>query len=394
MIAAVPTTPSRRSWRRFRWPLGVFLLSRLGIVLVAYLAAALLEDNTAPPPYHLRGRENLLQDVFGSRWDAGFYVSIAEEGYRLEGVPLPSVPFFPLLPLAMRAGARLLGDAVPAGILISNLALLGATLLLYALVEASDGRRVARRAVWYFCIFPTAFFGSAIYSESLFLLGAVGSLWLARRGLWESAAMLGALTALTRLTGILVAPMLLVEWWSQRRRDPLTGARPPALALLAPAAVPLGTATYMLYLGRRFGDPLAFVHASAAWGRGPAAPARLLEGFTINPAGGWQRALLAGRLPLDNAVDLAFLILFLALGLALLLRRRWPEACLVLSGLAVSAGSGLLMSQRRYVWALFPAFIALAWWGRRPWVDRLITALALLLLGLFTALFAKGFWVA
>ncbi|HQZ72686.1 MAG: mannosyltransferase family protein [Anaerolineae bacterium] len=393
MTAAPPTFRSTR-WLRFGWPLGVFLVSRLGIALVAYLAAALLVDNPSPPPYHLRGQENLLLDVFGSRWDTGFYVSIAEEGYRLDGVPLPSVPFFPLLPLAMRAGAWLLGDAVPAGILISNLALLGATLLLYALVEASDGRSVARRAVWYFCIFPTAFFGSAIYSESLFLLGAIGSLWLARRGLWESAAMLGVLTALTRFTGILVAPMLLAEWWSQRGRTPSGASRPSALALLAPAAVPLGTLAYMLFLRLRFGDGLAFVHASAVWGRRPAGPGQLLAGLAARPTGGWSAALLAGRLPLDNALDLAFLLLFLVLGLVLLRRRRWPEACLVISGLLVSGGSGLLMSQRRYVWALFPAFIALAWWGRRPWVDRLIMALSLLLLGLFTALFAKGFWVA
>jgi hypothetical protein len=51
------------------------------------------------------------------------------------------------------------------------------------------------------------------------------------------------------------------------------------------------------------------------------------------------------------------------------------------------------MSQRRYVWVLFPAFILLAQWGDRPWFDRLVTTLSLLLLGLFTALFANGYWV-
>jgi hypothetical protein len=51
------------------------------------------------------------------------------------------------------------------------------------------------------------------------------------------------------------------------------------------------------------------------------------------------------------------------------------------------------MSQRRYVWILFPAFILLARWGKHPWVDRLITALSLLLLGLFTAMFANWYWV-
>ena len=62
-------------------------------------------------------------------------------------------------------------------------------------------------------------------------------------------------------------------------------------------------------------------------------------------------------------------------------------------GTAVALRSGLLMSQRRYVWVLFPAFILLAQWGDRPWVDRLVTTFSLLLLGLFTALFANGYWV-
>ncbi len=51
------------------------------------------------------------------------------------------------------------------------------------------------------------------------------------------------------------------------------------------------------------------------------------------------------------------------------------------------------MSQRRYVWTLFPIFFVLARWGERPWLDRVITALSLLGLGLFTALFANWYWV-
>jgi hypothetical protein len=59
----------------------------------------------------------------------------------------------------------------------------------------------------------------------------------------------------------------------------------------------------------------------------------------------------------------------------------------------LSVSSGLLMSQRRYVWVLFPAFILLARWGKNIWVDRLIVVLSLLLLGLFTAMYANWYWV-
>lgn len=392
---AVPT--AKLGWHarlvaaRWLWAsLLAFGLTRLGIALVAYLAQVLISDST-PPPYHLRPPDNLLLDVLGSRWDTGFYLSIAEEGYKYRGVQFPSVAFFPLLPLAIRAVAALVGDTMVAGLLIANLALLGATMLLYRLADAEWGAAVAERAIWYLLIFPASFFGSAIYSESLFLLTAIGALYLARRGYWESAGLLGLLAALSRLVGLIVAPMLLAEWWMQRRRGE---RRAPLAALLAPAAVPIGTAAYMLYLQRMFGDPLAFMHASAAWQRQPQSPLAMIGELLRRPAEGWGAALLAGRLPLDGWIDLAFVALFAGLGLVLLRQRRWSEGWMVVLGVLLPLGSGLLLSQRRYMWVLFPAFILLARWGERPWVDRLITLLSLLGLGVSVAMFANGYWVA
>lgn len=381
--------------RAARWiwlPAVVFVTTRLGILLVAYLAAGLFADSPFVPPYHLRGTDNVLLDVFGSRWDTGFYVSIAEEGYRYQGVPLPSVAFFPLFPLLMRALGALVGDVLVAGLLISNMALLLATMLLYRLADESWGAAVADRTVWYFLIFPAAFFGTAVYTESLFLLAAIGALVAARRGYWELAALCGVAAALTRFMGLIVAPMLLIEWWAQRGTRPLE-ARPSWLGLLAAAAVPLGTLAYAVYLERTFGDPLAFVRGAAAWARQPQSPLLTLAELLQTPEGGWWTAVLAGRIHFDNWLDFGFVLLFLVLGLALLFRRRWSEGVFVTLGTAVALSSGLLMSQRRYVWVLFPAFILLAQWGHRPWVDRIITTVSLLLLGVFTALFANGYWV-
>lgn len=73
---------------------------------------------------------------------------------------------------------------------------------------------------------------------------------------------------------------------------------------------------------------------------------------------------------------------------------KWPEGAVAIVGALVPLSSGLLMSQRRYMWVLFPVFILLARWGDRPWVDHLVTTLSLLGLGLYTALFANGYWVA
>lgn len=372
-------------------PLLAFVLSRFGIALVVYVTVPLVTDSDVPP-YHYRP-DNVFLDVFGSRWDTGFYLSVADEGYEYEGVQFPSVAFFPLLPLLIRAVTSLTGDSLVAGLIITNVSLYGAMVLLYRLVEDEWGAATADRAVWYMLIFPMSFFGSAIYSESLFLLCAIGALYFARRGYWESAAMLGVATALTRMIGAILAPMLLIEWWMQRRQRP-PEARPTLVALLAPLAVPLGTGAYALYLQRKFGDALAFIKAHAAWDRVPRSPLEVASDLLQPPPDGWGAALLTGRLPLNEWNDLLVVLAFFALGCAILLQRRWSEGLYVLLGTLIPLTSGLLLSQRRYMWVLFPAFILLARWGERPWVDRAINTLWLLGLGVFTAMFANWYWVA
>ena len=111
------------------------------------------------------------------------------------------------------------------------------------------------------------------------------------------------------------------------------------------------------------------------------------------PPGGWFSGLLAGTLHVDNWIDLSAVLVFLLLGCALLAIGRWGEGLFVVLGVSLSFGSGLLMSQRRYMWVLFPAFILLALWGERPWVDRAVTLLSGLGLALCTALCANGYWV-
>ncbi len=272
-------------------------------------------------------------------------------------------------------------------------------MLLHRLAGDESGDGTADRAVWYLLIFPASFFGSAIYTESLFLLCGIAALFLARRMRWGGAGLMGFLAALTRFTGLIVAPMLAAEWLAQRwksRRGAVGEATPniPSWEALACAGLPpLGTLSYMLYLHARFGDGLAFLHASSAWGRLPSSPLAAAAELFLRPVQGWGAALGAGALPLDNWLDLGFVLLFLGFGIVLLFQKRWSEAIFVLMGAALPFSSGLLMSQRRYMWVLFPAFILLARWGSNPWVDRLIFVFSLLGLGLFTALFANWYWV-
>lgn len=129
------------------------------------------------------------------------------------------------------------------------------------------------------------------------------------------------------------------------------------------------------------------------WAREPRSPLALIAELLRPPLEGWASAILAGRLPLNDWIDLLTVMFFAGLGCVLLHQRRWSEGVLVMLGSLMPLGSGLLMSQRRYVWVLFPAFILLARWGERPWVDRATTLFSVLGLGLSVALFANGYWV-
>ncbi len=150
----------------------------------------------------------------------------------------------------------------------------------------------------------------------------------------------------------------------------------------------------MLYLQWLMGDPLGFMHASQAWARQPRSPLETVGELFITPLQGWGRAIADGALPLDNWVDFSFVLFFILLGVwSCCFQKRWSEAGFVLLGVILPFSSGLLMSQRRYMWVLFPAFILLARWGKNSWVDRMVFVFSLLALGLFTAMYANWYWV-
>jgi len=387
-----PTLITRLRAARWLWkPLMLVAITRLGIALIILFIMPILPQNSAIEGWHFQ--DNVIKDALAARWDTGFYLSIANEGYFNEGVQFPSVAFFPLYPLAIRLFNIVTGESAWSGLLISNVSLWVAAVLFFRLVSEEFGEKIADRTIWYWLIYPTSFFGSAVYTESFFLMFAIGALYLARRGVWESAGLLGIAATLTRLIGLVVAPMLLVEWFVQWRSRPRE-ERPPFWGALAGILSPLGTVAYMAFLWYRFGDPIAFVHASQAWAREPKPIWDSVGSLFVMPANGWVQSLLAGQLLVNECLDLVTVLLFLAIGVYLLVKRRWSEAVFVLLGALIPLNSGLLMSHRRYMWVLFPVFIVLARWGEREWVDRLITTVSLMLLGIMMALFAEWYWVA
>lgn len=392
-----------KSWRWILTPLLVFLITRAAIFLAGYVGRVAFLDEIGLGPWHMH--PDLLALDIWSRWDSGFYQDIARSGYWYESSQSYSaVVFFPLYPLLIRLAALVLGDLVLAGVVVSHLCLLGALIIIYrlALLEMGD-EPSARRAILYLSVFPTAFFFGAVYTESTFLLLAAGCVYLARQRRWLPAALLGALATATRLVGVALYVFLLVEWWTVygpavrtrftvNHHDSPDHLRRKALATLLVIQLSLaGLLLFMLYLSQRFGDPLLFMNAQAAWNKQVGgSPLQLVNDLIAG-----LQAIVRGdfstywRLP-DAAAGLA------ALALTPLIWRRigfnyaiYTALCLLLPAL-----SGNSQSLLRYVLVAFPLFFLLARWGQNDYVDKAIVVTFCILLGVFFTVFVNWGWVA
>jgi len=154
-----------------------------------------------------------------NRWDADQYLKLAKFGYT--NASAWKAWFYPLYPWCVRFVALFNGNYLASGLVVSLIALLIAALLLRRLVGIDFSADVALRSVWFFLIFPTAYFLHAPYTESLFLALAIGSIFAARKEKWWLAGTLGALSWMTRANGIVLIPTLAVEaayqFWKTKR---------------------------------------------------------------------------------------------------------------------------------------------------------------------------------
>lgn len=265
-VVSVPAAGDRdRIVRAIRYCVIAFVGLRLAMVLIGLLGVALF------PPLHQVGVPGWpanppdpgWQNVFTAweRFDALWFLRIAEGGYRLgDG----SAAFFPLYPLVTRGLSFVLGGhPLAAATLVSNAAFCGGLIVTYLLTTSELSERAARNTILLMCLFPTAHFFLMPYSESLFFLLSVTAFWGARRGRWAVAGAAGALAALTRSIGFVLAPALLVEAIQQRNEG--RGHAWPGV--LAAGATICGLLAYLAYWGVRAGEWLAPVTQQANWQR-------------------------------------------------------------------------------------------------------------------------------
>ncbi len=417
LAGALPRSASASEALRAAW--APFCLSRGAVALVAVFAAlsfgpdqgGLAARNAAsfdePTLTHPLGGAGDLALSPLARWDAVWYLRIADSGY---GDAQPRVAFFPLYPLLVR-GAGELGGGSPgarlvAAYLLSLAAFLAALVLLYRLTALELGRQLARPVLLLLAAFPASLYFGAPYSESLFLLASVGAFYAARTGRWPWAGVAVAVAATTRSAGVLLlVPLALLLVQSVREGGRW---RDGTWLLLGP----LGLVAFAAYLELARGDGLAFLDVQEAWHRDFAGPlGGAWDGLVAAFEG--ARQLLSGsrehvyferaggdpfRVAGMNLMLLAFLVFALVACVGTL--RRLPRAygtwvaLALLLPLSFPVGPQPLMSLPRFLAVLFPIFMWLALvCEERGWTDRVAAGFGLGL-GLFTTQFATWQWIA
>ncbi|QQS44559.1 hypothetical protein IPM65_03090 [Candidatus Roizmanbacteria bacterium] len=154
---------------------------------------------------------------------------------------------------------------VLAGILISLCSFVGILIILNKYLAALD----VKNNNWYkiyaaFLLFPTSFYLLGVYTESLFLLLLVSSLYTMHKKKYFLTFILSVLAALTRFVGIFLVIPLFFEAFTVYG---LSGQSPkfiiqkiiknmkPALTLLG---APIGFIIYSIFLWKTTGDPIRF----------------------------------------------------------------------------------------------------------------------------------------
>lgn len=347
------------------------------------LAASLYSVEDIFPYRGVAIEQNILLSVW-QRFDANWYLRIARDGYA----DAASVVYFPLYPFLIRVVSAVVGNAMLAALIVSNLALIGALAMLYRLSATLFDVASARRAVAYWLLFPTAFFLQAAYTESLFIFFTLAAFNYARRDQWILAALFGALAALTRLQGVLLVIPLVV--WGFRfqvsssrfavQSSPSTYASRCAPLLL----IPLATAAF-----------LAFTNLSLL-----ASYEGELHARFVMP---WENVIASLALIVNGRasfVDELNLLTTLGFGVMLfVVWRAMPReftlyaSLMYLAPLFRMTTMQPLVSMDRYVLALFPVFIWLGARGENAWINRAIVYVSFPLQLYLSAQFVLWGWV-
>jgi len=365
--------------------LGLFSAWKIALFVQTFLALTRFPLGKIDPGFY-----NLVVGIWAKTWDAGNYLSITKVGYTEQ-----TYAFFPLLPLLTRLVTEVTRlDTAVIGVVIVNLAIFFALFVFYRLLKLDFDELTSRRALFFFLLFPTAFFLQAFYSESLFLLLTLSAFYLTRKGQWFIAVICAGLASLSRFLGVFLLFPLLAELISQNGL--LITLREKKRELGSLFLIPLLFSTYLVFLLATTSNPYKFIQVQKDWDR-IGSPGQALSPIIVIQQN-WATLLSQNNFSggsIINFLDLIFLISALIL-LILAIKQGVRLSYLIYAGLCLFLPlvSGSLVSMMRFLLIIFPLFIVLANLAQRSFWNYLIMLVFAFLQAQLVISFIFGLWVA
>ncbi len=319
-------------------------------------------------------------------WDTNHYIDIASYGYSnsTDDTGHFLIAFLPFYPYLMKLFSFVFQDYLISGLVISNISYVIAAFYLYKLVLLDFEKDTALRAIIYFSVFPTAYFLHAAYTESLFLALTISSFYYARRGSWAISGVLGMLVALTRINGIILFPILLMEYLVQKDYKKENIKKDVLWTFL----IAMGFGVYLAINYINYGNAFNFLGTQKEfWWMQPALPSR-----------GFLYSLTMSNYPIAKYVISHSLLqmFFVLLGLILIVysfaRLRITYSIYALANWFILTSTSIWISTPRFMLTLFPIFIALALIGKRKEINYVIIFLSLIFYSLLLLQFVRNEW--
>jgi Gpi18-like mannosyltransferase len=346
--------------QKVKWIIVVFIIWRLVLFIPPILGQALIQQRTGY--------------TYSNPWanfDGIHYLNIAASGYLTEA------RFFPLYPIIIRTISPIFGYFF-SGFLISNISFLLALILLYKLIRLDYSAKIAQWAIIFLLVFPASFFFTAVYSESLFLFLVVLTFYLTRKRKWFFASLTGMFLTLTRPIGIIIFPVLLLEFFS--------------IYLLL---IPLAILSYAWFNLQKWGDALYFIRAQAEL-----ANSRVTNTIIFPPQTVFRyiKILLTVSPKIFEwwvaALELSVFIFGLVFLYILWKKKlRFSYFLLAVLGFFIPSSSGTFSGLPRYLIVLFPLFLGMAMIKNKVFKIFYMGVSAIILF-LLLAFFSAGYFVA
>ncbi len=359
---------------------GIALLFRIIVFLISAFAIFMVRDNEFSFSQWI---QTYLQ------WDARNYHRIAEGGYSfyVESGEYPTLAFFPLYPWLIRIVNIFINNYIISGVFLSCLLYAGACAFFYKLLALDYNKSTAIRAIVYISVFPHSLFFGVMMNESLLFITSVATLYYIRKHNWPMVGIMGALAAVSRMAGLLLAFPAAVEWLEHYKIiEKLSEKKIGEIWKLFYSKglwiflMLLGTGIYLFCNYKTTGDWFKFLeyqkmfwhHEAAYFGKGIS----LMENRVTD-----ERGFQLFAIWLPQLISVIFGVAALVYGLR---KTRSMYSSFLVATIMLSTGTDWVLSAARYMTCAIPAFIILADFGERhEWAEHLITATMAIAFGVF-----------